>query len=261
MWPKPLNPRLSDWRGRRVWLIGASSGIGAALAEALAARGASLALSSRREQALREVASRCGDSQLLLLDVTDPAAWKLAWQRLSQFWEAPDLIVFCAADYHPERAWELEPERVRRTIDTNLTGIYYGLHTVLPALMARGSGGVMLLASVAGYMGLPNATVYGPTKAALINLAELLYVDLHAHGLGVYLVNPGFVRTPLTAKNDFPMPSLQTPEQAAGAILAGLAKGAFEISFPARFTRPLKWASYLPYRWRFAALHQLLHST
>jgi len=258
MWPRSLNPALKDWNGRRVWLIGASSGIGAALAAALAAKGAMLALSSRREAALRGVVQPAAQPIILPFDVADPVAWEHAWTELNKHWEAPDLVVFCAADYHPQRSWEIDPEQARRTVETNLTSIYYGLHYVLPSMLKRGSGGLVLLASVAGYMGLPNATVYGPTKAALINLAELLYVDLRSRGLGVYLVNPGFVQTPLTAKNDFAMPSLQTPTQAANAIVAGLANGRFEISFPSHFTRPLKWASLLPYRLRFAALLQLL---
>lgn len=257
MWFKPLNPRLRDWQGRRVWLVGASSGIGAALAQALAARGATLALSARRAEALREVAHTCGGAVVLPLDVTDPAGWQQAWQTLSTQWPAPDLVIFCAADYHPQRAWELAPGQAERTVATNLTSVYHGLHAVLPSMLEQGKGGLALVASVAGYMGLPNATVYGPTKAALINLAELLYVDLHPRGLGVYLVNPGFVRTPLTEKNDFAMPSLQTPEQAAQSILAGLAAGRFEISFPLQFTLPLKWARLLPYRLRFAALSRI----
>ncbi|HEY9104389.1 SDR family NAD(P)-dependent oxidoreductase, partial [Chitinimonas sp.] len=216
-----------------------------------------LALSARRADALREVAHACGGAMVLPLDVSDAAGWQQAWQQLSLQWSAPDLVIFCAADYHPQRAWQLVPDQTERTVATNLTSVYHGLHTVLPGMLDQGKGGVVLVASVAGYMGLPNATVYGPTKAALINLAELLYVDLHPRGLGVYLVNPGFVRTPLTAKNNFAMPSLQTPEQAAQSILAGFAAGRFEISFPWQFTLPLKWARFLPYRWRFAALSKI----
>ncbi|MBV8657599.1 MAG: SDR family NAD(P)-dependent oxidoreductase [Burkholderiales bacterium] len=261
MWPKSLNPRIKDWQGRRVWLIGASSGIGAALARELADRGAVLAVSARRQSALQAIARHAAQSIVIPFDVTDPNAWQGAWQALSAQWEAPDLVVFCAADYQPQRAWELDANQAKRTVDTNLTSIYYGLHHILPAMLSRGSGALALVSSVAGYMGLPNATVYGPTKAALINLAELLYVDLRPRGLGVYLVNPGFVKTQLTAKNNFSMPAIQTPKQAAEAILSGLAAGRFEISFPSHFTRPLKWASLLPYRLRFAAFGQLLGPT
>jgi len=119
---------------------------------------------------------------------------------------------------------------------------------VLPALRARGQGHFSLVGSVAGYGGLPNSLAYGPTKAALINLAEALYLDLHPLGLGVSIINPGFVQTPLTAQNDFAMPALLTPTQAAQAILQGWAQGRFEIHFPKRFTLWLKLLRLLPYR-------------
>jgi short-subunit dehydrogenase len=136
--------------------------------------------------------------------------------------------------------------------------VYTGLATVLPAMLARGSGGIALVASVAGYFGLPNASVYGPTKAALINLAELLYVDLRPRGLSVYLINPGFVQTPLTAKNEFSMPALQTPAEAARAICHGISAGRFEIHFPRRFTLAMKLVRSLPYRLRFALIARLV---
>ena len=135
---------------------------------------------------------------------------------------------------------------------------YTGLATVLPDMLARGSGGVAIVASVAGYVGLPNASVYGPTKAALINLAEVLYADLHPRGLDVYLINPGFVQTPLTDQNAFAMPALQTPQAAARAIFGGLAGGKFEIHFPKRFTIWVKLLGALPYRLRFALIDRFL---
>jgi short-subunit dehydrogenase len=141
---------------------------------------------------------------------------------------------------------------------SNLGSVYFGLEVVLPALLKRGSGAVALVASVAGYLGLPNATVYGPTKAALINLAELLYLDLRHRGVAVTLIKPGFVQTALTARNKFRMPALITPEEAAGYILAGFAAGRFEIDFPWRFTRVLRLLSHLPYRLRFSLLGRML---
>ncbi|MCP3022448.1 SDR family NAD(P)-dependent oxidoreductase [Cupriavidus basilensis] len=253
-----LNPRWTDWREKRVWLVGASSGIGAALARALLARGAWVALSARRAEALKAVAGDHATALLLPMDATDPDAWRLAHDTLREAWEGVDLVVFCAADYRALRPWELEAASVRHTIETNLNSVYYGLQATLADMLARGRGSLVLVASVAGYMGLPNATVYGPTKAALINLAELLYAELHPRGLGVYLVNPGFVKTRLTANNAFPMPALLTPEAAAEAILLGLARGRFEIDFPRRFTLLLKLASLLPYRLRLAALQKVM---
>jgi short-subunit dehydrogenase len=119
---------------------------------------------------------------------------------------------------------------------------------VLPALLARGKGHISLVGSVAGYRGLPQSLAYGPTKAALINLAETLYMDLRRQGIGVSIVNPGFVQTPLTAANQFDMPALLTPDQAAQAIVQGWAQGAFEIHFPKRFTLWMKALRLLPNR-------------
>ncbi|XZG71305.1 SDR family NAD(P)-dependent oxidoreductase [Chitinibacteraceae bacterium HSL-7] len=250
-----LNPRWRDWQGRRVWLVGASSGIGAALAARLLAAGARVALTARNAERLARVGG--GRALLLPFDATSPAAWQTAQDQLDREWGGVDLVLFCAAIYQPERAWELDAARTRQTLDVNLGSVYYGLEVVLPGLIKH-SGSIAIVASVAGYMGLPGATVYGPGKAALINLAELLYADLHPRGVGVYLINPGFVRTRLTDQNRFAMPVLLTPEEAADAILAGFARGAFEIDFPRRFTRLMRAVSLLPYRWRFALMNRTL---
>ncbi len=254
----PLNPRLQDWHGQRVWLIGASSGIGAALAHALLQRGARVALSARRADALHAVLAQAGGSGLALpFDASHASEWPGAYEKLSRTWGGIDFICFCAARYVPERSWQIEPDQVSATLASNLGSVYYGLAQVLPDLIAARQGGIALIASVAGTVGLPNATVYGPTKAALINLAEILYADLHDKGLGVYLINPGFVATGLTAKNRFAMPALQTPQQAAHAILKGLAAGRFDIHFPRRFTIWFKLLQRLPYRLRLALLVKL----
>ncbi len=137
---------------------------------------------------------------------------------------------------------------MRRHLDINYLGALHVLDAVLPHLLARGQGHLSLVASVAGYRGLPNSLAYGPTKAALINLAETLYADLRPRGLGVSLVNPGFVETPLTAQNRFPMPGLITPEQAAWAMVQGWQRGRFELHFPKRFTLWMKLWQWLPYR-------------
>jgi short-subunit dehydrogenase len=139
-----------------------------------------------------------------------------------------------------------------RHIEVNYSGALRVLDAVLPAMLARSAGHFSLVGSVAGYRGLPQSLAYGPTKAALINLAETLYQDLHDKGIGVSLINPGFVQTPLTAGNAFTMPALLTPEQAATAILKGWAQGAFEVHFPKRFTLWLKALRLLPYRAYFA---------
>jgi NAD(P)-dependent dehydrogenase (short-subunit alcohol dehydrogenase family) len=162
-------------------------------------------------------------------------------------WGGCDLVVFLAGAYTPARAGALDAEVIRRTVDTNLTATMRGVACVLPALLERGAGGVAIVASVAGYGGLPQACIYGPTKAALINFAETLYLDVADHGVDVYLINPGFVETPLTAGNDFEMPALMRPAEAAQAIIDGFARGAFEIHFPKRFSRVLKALQWLPH--------------
>ena len=249
---KPLNSVISDWLERRVWIVGASSGIGAALAGQLGRAGAVLALSARREDALRSVA---GDRDLIVpVDVADAEALKAAHDLLLERWGGIDLVIYCAGVYTPMRSWDMDLAVVREALTINLQGAYNLLDAILPAFDRQGSGGICLVASVAGYTGLPKALAYGPSKAAMINLAQILYTDLAPRGIDVYLVNPGFVATRLTQQNDFDMPALITPEQAAQAIVAGIGKGRFEIHFPRRFTRLVKWLAWLPDRARFHLL-------
>lgn len=253
----PPNPRIASWRQRRVWIIGASSGIGAALASQLLQQGAQVILSARNQVALQQVAAAHAAAIVLPLDVSQPAAWQQAWAELAARQVLPDLVVFCAADYRPEHCWDIRAATVSQTLATNLAGVYFGLETILPALMARRGGGIALVASVAGYVGLPGACVYGPGKAALINLAELLHAELRQHGIAVYLINPGFVATRLTARNDFTMPALLNTSEAAAHIVRGLERGCFEIHFPVRFTTWIKLLRLLPYRLRLPLLRRL----
>jgi NAD(P)-dependent dehydrogenase (short-subunit alcohol dehydrogenase family) len=243
----PLNPPQSHWQGRSVWIVGASSGIGAATARALLAQGARVVVSARQAAPLQALAEAHPLCQALVLDATDPAAVKQAAANLLA--RGPlDCVMYCAGHYQPMRAEALNVAEMRRHLEVNYLGALYLLDAVLPAQRARGQGHFSLVGSVAGYAGLPNSLAYGPTKAALINLAEALYLDLHPAGLGVSIINPGFVETPLTAQNSFTMPALLSPDQAADAILEGWAKGAFEIHFPKRFTLWLKLLRLLPYR-------------
>ena len=187
----------------------------------------------------------------LALDLSRDGEIEQARDQLLAAWGGIDLVIFNAGTYRPLRAWELSADAVRETLDTNLVGTMSGTAAVLPTLLEQGCGAIALVGSVAGYGGLPKATVYGPSKAALINFAEVLHLDLAPRGIGVFLINPGFVATPLTAQNDFAMPALQTPAQAAEAIVDGFAQGDFEIHFPKRFTRVLKLLQWLPRRLYF----------
>ncbi|MBN8516464.1 SDR family NAD(P)-dependent oxidoreductase [Accumulibacter sp.] len=252
-----MNPRLTDWSGKRVWLLGASTGIGAALAGQLLARGARVALSARNTARLTEVAAGAGHALVLPCDAADGASLRAAWDALLAAWGGVDVALYVAGDYVPMRAWELDTATARRMIDVNLVGAVTFAACVVPQLLRQGNGQIGFVASVAGYRGLPKSLIYGPTKAALINFAEALYLDLRPQGIGVRVINPGFVATPLTAQNDFAMPALLTAEQAALATLAGFAGGAFEIHYPKRFTRVLKLLAHLPYRLYFPLVRRL----
>jgi short-subunit dehydrogenase len=251
-----LNARIDDWTGRRVWLVGASTGIGAALASLLLSRGARVALSSRSRGALDALAAGRTGALVLPADVTDAGQLAAAHAQVLAAWGGVDLAIFNAGTHLPVRAWEIDLGKARTLIDTNLMGVLNGLAAVLPDMLAKKTGAVAVVASVAGYSGLPTSLVYGATKAALINLTETLYLDLAPKGLGVHLVCPGFVKTPLTAKNEFAMPALIPADEAAREIVAGIERGEFEIHFPKRFTRVVKFLRLLPYRWYFWLVHK-----
>jgi short-subunit dehydrogenase len=252
---KPLNPPITDWHGKTVWIVGASTGIGHATASALCAQGARVIVSARKTQALNAFVAQHPGSQALPLDATDAQAVKLAANQVLA--QGPlDSVMYCAGHYQAMRADALDLPDMLRHVEVNYCGALHVMAAVLPALIARGAGHISLVGSVAGYQGLPQSLAYGPTKAALINLAETLYLDLRHKGIGVSLVNPGFVRTPLTADNAFTMPALLTPEQAAQAILKGWSRGAFEIHFPKRFTLWMKALRLLPYRVSFFLVKQ-----
>ncbi|MCB4362584.1 SDR family NAD(P)-dependent oxidoreductase [Hydrogenophaga taeniospiralis] len=258
---RPFNPPITGWRGLRVWVIGASSGIGLATAEALVARGARVQVSARDAAALERLVARhptlpgATPVQAWPLDVTDaPAVARTARAILAQ---GPlDLVLYCAGHYREMRATALDLAELRQHLAINYVGALNVLDAVLPALIARGAGHLSLVSSVAGFRGLPKGLAYGPTKAALTHLAETLYLDLEPLGLGVSVVHPGFVQTPLTAQNDFSMPALITPERAAQAMLDGWAQGAFDIHYPKRFTRWMKLLRLVPYRAYFPAVRR-----
>ena len=251
-----FNPPLADWRGKTVWLIGASSGIGQATAHALHAQGARVFVSARNAQTLTEFVQSHPGAVALALDATDRAAVHAAAQTVLASGPLA-LVMYCAGYYKAQRATGFDLDEMLRHNQVNYGGALYLLDAVLPALVAQKSGHLSFISSVAGYTGLPQSLAYGPTKAALINLTETLYLDLKDSGIGVSLVCPGFVETPLTAQNEFAMPALITPAQAADEILQGWRKGAFEIHFPKRFTRWMKILRLLPYGARFAAVRKI----
>ena len=241
-----LNPKFPTWQGVRVWVVGASTGIGAATVKLLLARGARVAVSARSADKLTELVAGHEHALVLSLDVTDPTAQRIAHKKIVQRFGGLDLAILCAGTYSPLRADQFDLATMNHHFTVNFTGVLHGIDAVLPAMLAAGKGHIAIVSSVAGYRGLPNALAYGPSKAALINLAESMYIDLHDRGLGVSVINPGFVETPLTAQNTFTMPALISPEEAAREILSGLEKGEFETHFPKRFTRAVKALGLLP---------------
>jgi NAD(P)-dependent dehydrogenase (short-subunit alcohol dehydrogenase family) len=252
---KPLNPKIASWAGQHVWVIGASTGIGAATATQLLQQGAHVALSARNpgrlQQVVAEAQAEPGQALTVALDLLDHASVQDAARAILARWPRIDLVLIVAGGYNEMRADSFDLAAANRLIDLNVRGVFHCLDVVLPQLLRQGAGGIGIVASVAGYGGLPKALVYGPTKAALINLCESLYLDLHARGIGVYQINPGFVDTPLTAGNDFPMPALMSAQDAASTLLEGIARGHFHIHFPRRFTNGLRLARLLPYRLYF----------
>jgi len=250
-----LNPKLADWRGQRVWLIGASSGIGEATARLLMARGARVALTSRSRDTLAKLAD--GNALVVPADVTDRASLAAAFDSIQAEFGGIDVAIINAGTHQPVRAWEFDAEAAEQLVQVNLVGAMNVSALLAPYFAQSGGGRLAITASVAGYGGLPSGLVYGATKAALINFAETLYLDLAPRGVAVHLINPGFVKTPLTDLNDFKMPALIGADEAAREILAGIERGSFEIHFPKRFTRVLKLLNLLPYRLYFPLVHRI----
>lgn len=235
-----LNPRIKDWSGQTVWLVGASSGIGHALAVALHARGARVIVSARQAALLNQFVAAHAGATAIALDVLEDGALHKAAAQIVASHGRLDLCLYCAGYYKPMRAQDFSLIEAQRHLDINYVGALRLLEVVLPQLLKQKHGHISLVSSVAGYRGLPKSLGYGPSKAALSHLAEALYLDLSPDKIGVSVIHPGFVETPLTAQNDFKMPALISPEQAAEAMIDGWARGEFEIHFPKRFTRVLK---------------------
>ena len=243
-----------------VWITGASQGIGREMALQLAQQGCSVACTARSADAL----SVLQDSQPGIIacpcDVTDAGAMAILFDTIETRQGPLDTAVFNAGIYEPVPGGIADPELFRTHMEVNYQGVVNGIMAVLPAMLKRGQGQILIVASVAGYRGLPRSAAYGPTKAALISLAETLRLETLGSGVEIRLVNPGFVETRLTAKNDFPMPAMLTAREAARRIIRALPGKSFEIAFPSVFVAWLKLARLLPYRWYFPLLNRLTRS-
>jgi short-subunit dehydrogenase len=229
------------------WLVGASSGIGQALAFKLADADWQVAISARSEHALEEMHVQHSNLHVFPVDVTDPALLKTSFQTIEAELGSVDLCFFNAGDYTPMPLAQFDTQLFRRLIEVNYMGVVNALDTVIPAMTKRQEGQILLTASLASYRGLPKSAPYSASKAAVLNLAESLHLELKQQGVLLRVINPGFVRSPLTAKNDFNMPFLMEPEDAAEVIMRKLPSKQFEIRFPLPFALIMKTLSLLPY--------------
>lgn len=236
---------------RIVWITGASSGIGAAVAKQLAAAGVLVACSARSSESLGALAAQQKNIKPYVLDVTDESAVASCFNTIERDLGVIDLVIAAAGTYSEVKLDDFKTAAFKRMYEVNYLGVINTLAAVIPTFRKRQAGHISWAASVAGYRGLPKAAAYGPTKAALINLAESLKEELAADGVLISVINPGFVKTPMTSVNDFPMPFIMDVEDAARLTIEGLRRRKFEVAYPRRFVAILKVARVLPYAWYF----------
>jgi len=244
-----------------IWITGASSGIGAEVAQLYAKEGHTVFASARNETTLNAMAAESSalDGQIIALplDVTDNDSVTHAFDKIKQHHSHLDLAILNAGYYEPVEFEALTLEHFEKTYDVNLVGVVRCLLPTLEYFTSNSGGHIAIVSSVSGFRGLPKAAAYGSSKAALINMAESLKPECNAHGIKLSLVNPGFVKSKLTDRNEFTMPFIMETEAAAERIVRGLEKKSFEITFPKRFTYWLKLFRILPY-WLYFALTKRL---
>jgi short-subunit dehydrogenase len=248
--PGSQNPK---WK--TVWITGASTGIGRELAIQLAASGVKIAASARSVEKLQSLGANVFPFPL---DVANPQAARATVDKIEQELGPVDLAIFAAGIYSEVVATDIDEKLFASIMATNYLGTVNCLAAVLPKMLTRRQGHISWIASVTGYRGLPKAAAYGPSKAALISLAESLKPELDQHGISLSVINPGFVATPMTSKNDFPMPFLMQPQEAARRTLIGLENKKFEITYPTRLVAILKFARLLPYGIYFWLIKNLI---
>ena len=232
---------------KHVWITGASSGLGEYTARILAQKGCKVSITARRAKELDIIAAGHKNISSYPADVTDVNALRSVVTQMEEDHGEIDLAIFSAGAWFQSTLKDLNTENFAKTLNVNIMGVVNALDCVLPQMLNRGCGHVSWIASVAGYGGLPTSASYGASKAAQINMAESMHSELDRAGVAISVINPGFVRTPMTDKNKFPMPFLMEPEDAAVKIVAGLEKRKFEIAFPWQFVWMLKIINLLPY--------------
>ena len=233
---------------KKIWITGASSGIGKALAEKFAAEGWKVAASARRKEILNKM-SEHENIFSYPLDVTNQDQIKNSFEKIIEDFNGLNLCVFSSGTYDPKLEQEINVVQNKFVMETNFFGVLHCINTVENYFKSKRDGHISIVSSIAAYRGLPNSSGYGPSKAALTNLTESLYFDFKKHNVRISLISPGFIKTPLTDKNDFPMPFIKSPEFAAEKMFKGLTKGkSFEIHFPKALTILLKILRILPYK-------------
>lgn len=248
--------------GRLAWITGASSGIGEATARRLARDGWRIAVSARSQDKLEALAAAYpGQIFGYPLDVTDRAAARQTAEAIRAAHGAIDLAIFSAGTYKRDSVRRFDSKDLAATINLNVLGTAHCLEAVMADMIARRSGRIAVIASVAGLVGLPGGGFYGASKAALNTLCQSLRPELEAEGVILQVVNPGFVDTPLTKKNDFPMPFLISAEAAADRVVEGLKSDRFEIIFPWKMALSIKLLASLPYALLFRITRKMLRSS
>ncbi len=218
---------------KTIWITGGSTGIGKALAIKFANEGWNVAISARRENLLNEIADNHENISPFPLDVTDKSKCKEVFEKIKNKFENIDICFFSTGTWNPKKERDIDVEQIEEVFKINFFGTLNAIKAVEEYFKKKKSGTITIVSSIAGYRGLPNSTGYGPSKSALNNLAESLYFDFKRSNVRVCLVSPGFIKTPMTDKNDFKMPFLKTTEYAAEKIFDGLVnKKTFEIHFP-----------------------------
>ena len=241
-----------------VWITGASSGIGKSLALKFAKEGWNVAISARRENLLNEISESNEKIKSFPLDVTDKEKCKEVFQKVKDYYGNIDICFFSTGTWNPKKEKDIDLEQIEEVFKVNFFGTVNSIKAVEEYFKNKKDGIITIVSSIAGYRGLPNTTGYGPSKSALISLAESLYFDFERHNVRVCLVSPGFIKTPMTDKNDFKMPFLKTPEFAADKIYDGLIKkNSFEIHFPKELTITLKFFKLLPSKIYFYLVKKL----
>ncbi len=232
---------------KNVWITGASSGIGKALAIKFATEGWQVAASARRENLLQDLSNNNSSIHSFPLDVKDESRAKKVFQDIIEKFQTIDICVFSTGIHDPDAEKKLNTEKIREIMETNFFGTLNCIMAVNSYFRERKNGHISIVSSVAAYRGLPAASGYCASKSALTSLAESLYFDFQRHNVRVSLISPGFIKTPLTDKNKFPMPMIRSPEYAAEKMFSGLTKkNAFEIHFPIMFTIIMKLLKIMP---------------